>query len=150
MRKTMTTIALAVGALLAIVALPTRAENSQDFGDYVVHYNALTTDFLTPQVAKHYGISRSKNRGMLNVSVLKKNLGVPGQSVKANVSASATNLNAQTKPMQMREISEGPAVYYIAEFPVSDRETLDFTVNVTPQNGGESMSVGFRQQFFTK
>ncbi len=143
-------IALAAGALLTVIALPIQAENSRDFGEYVIHYNALTTDFLTPHVAKHYGISRSKNRGMLNVSVLKKSMGVPGQAVKAEVSASATNLNAQVKPMQIREISEGPAVYYIAEFPVSNRETLDFTVDVTPQDGGEPMSVSFRQQFFTK
>lgn len=150
MRRRTIMTAMAAGALLAIAAVSIQAQNAQDFGDYVVHYNALTTDFLTPQVAKHYGISRSKNRGMLNVSVLKKSLGVPGQSVKAEVSASATNLNAQSKPMQMREISEGTAVYYIAEFPVSDRETLDFSIEVTPQTGSAPMTVSFRQQFFTK
>jgi hypothetical protein len=142
--------ALATGVLLAAVALSAQAQNAQDFGDYVVHYNALTTDFLTPQVARHYGISRSKNRGMLNVSVLSKSLGVPNRSVRAEVSAQARNLNAQVKPMNLREISEGNAVYYIAEFPISDQETLDFTIDVTPEGGGAPMSVSFRQQFYTR
>ncbi|MGD8643200.1 MAG: DUF4426 domain-containing protein [Chromatiales bacterium] len=150
MRRTNIMTALATGALLAAVALSTQAQNAQDFGDYVVHYNALTTDFLTPQVAKHYGISRSKNRGMLNVSVLSKSMGVPNRSVKAEVSAEAKNLNAQVKPMNLREISEGNAVYYIAEFPISDRETLDFKIDVTPEGGGGPMSVSFRQQFYTR
>jgi len=38
------------------------AENSKDFGEYVVHFNALATDVLPPQVAREYRITRSRNR----------------------------------------------------------------------------------------
>jgi hypothetical protein len=44
------------------------AENSKDFGEYVVHFNALATDLLPPQVAREYRITRSRNRGMVNIT----------------------------------------------------------------------------------
>ena len=47
-------------------------EGSRDFGDYVVYFNAMNTDSLTPDVAREYGIVRSKSRAMLNVSIHKK------------------------------------------------------------------------------
>ncbi len=47
------------------------AQQSQDFGDYVVHYNALNTNFIPPQVAKSYAIKRSSSRALLNITILK-------------------------------------------------------------------------------
>ena len=44
---------------------------SENIGDHVVHFSAQTTDQLPPEVARAYNIVRSKNRAMLNVSVLK-------------------------------------------------------------------------------
>jgi len=141
-------ISILLLGLLALGSGSALAENAMDFGDYVVHYNALGTDFLSPDVAKHYGITRSKNRAMINVSVMKKAMGLAGQPVKATVTARATNLNGQTKSLEVREIDEQTAIYYIAEFPVVNQETLDFTVEVTPA-GETPKTVTFRQQFFT-
>ena len=39
-------------------------------GEHVVHFSALGTDQLPPEIARAYNIVRSKNRAMLNVSVL--------------------------------------------------------------------------------
>ncbi len=72
-----------------LLPLASTAENSKDFGQYVVHFNALATDVLPPQVAREYRITRSQNRGMINITVLKKVLGSPGQPVHARVTASA-------------------------------------------------------------
>ncbi|MCH6550353.1 MAG: DUF4426 domain-containing protein, partial [Proteobacteria bacterium] len=43
-----------------------------DIGDHIVHFSAQSTDQLEPDVARAYGIVRSKNRVMLTVSVLKE------------------------------------------------------------------------------
>ena len=51
--------------LALLLPLGASAENSQDFGDYVLHYNALATDMLPPAVARDYHITRSQHRGML-------------------------------------------------------------------------------------
>ena len=60
--------------------LSATAEQSDFFGDYTVHYNALPTDVLQPAVARSYGITRSKNRVLLNVSALKKVMGTAANS----------------------------------------------------------------------
>ena len=36
-------------------------ESAKDFGDYVLYFNAINTDQLTPDIAKQYGIVRSKS-----------------------------------------------------------------------------------------
>lgn len=141
-------------ALLAVVALlplKVNAEQSQTFGDYVVHYNAFTTDMLQPKMAKLYNIKRSKNRALLNISVLKKLLGTPSESVKALVKGSATNLVAQYRPLELREVkTESGAIYYLAEINVDHKETIDFTIQVTPEGLSSPLELKFRQQFFTQ
>lgn len=123
-------------------------ESSKDFGDYVVHFNALQTDQLTPEIASRYGIVRSRSRAMLNVSILKKTEGTIGSAVTGSVSASAINLAGQLKVLAMREIKEGDAVYYIGETPITDGETLIFTVDATPINEASRFTVRFKKEFF--
>ena len=126
------------------------AENSQDFGDYVIHYNALATDMLPPAVARDYHITRSQNRGMLNITVLKKVLGSPGQPVHARVEASARTLAGQDRTINMREIREGNAIYYIGEFGVANEETLKFKVRARPQGERDFFEVDLSQDFYTR
>ena len=49
-------------------SLTSEAQQAQDFGDYVVHYNALNTNLIPPQVAQSYGIQRSPNRALINIT----------------------------------------------------------------------------------
>jgi len=136
-------------ACLCLIALSARAENSQDFGDYVVHFNALTTDILQPKVATEYGIKRSGSHAMLNVVVLRKVLGATGQPVTATVTGIATTLNGQQRNLNLREIREPNAIYYIADFGIGNEEILTFTLDVRPEGETDSFKVQFRQQFFT-
>ena len=140
---------LIIVALLFSISISTHAEQSQDFGDYVVHFNALNTNLVSPKVAKEYGITRSNQRAMLNVAVQRKKLGTTVQPIAAQVTATATNLAGQTKGLEMREIKEPYAIYYISEFPVSNEETLNFELSIKPQGSNiEPLAVRFRQQFF--
>jgi hypothetical protein len=123
-------------------------ESSRDFGDYVVHFNALTTDQLTPEIASEYDIVRSKNRALLNVSILRKQDNGGATAVSGAVAASAVNLTGQLKELLIREIRESDAIYYIAETPVTNGESLIFTLDVTPQNEASRFSVRFQKQFF--
>ncbi|RLA20494.1 MAG: DUF4426 domain-containing protein [Gammaproteobacteria bacterium] len=136
-------------ALLLVLSYPAQAENSIDFGDYVVHYNAFTADTLSPQIAKAYDITRSRSRGVVNIAVLKKVEGTQGKSVTAKLVASAVNLTGQLKSFETREIREDGAIYYIGEFRVTNQETLDFKVRLQPEGSDKGLTVRFRQQFFT-
>jgi hypothetical protein len=126
------------------------AENSQDFGDYVVHFNALNTSHLPPGATREYGIKRSKNRGMINVAVLNKIMGTAGKPVAADVSALATNLTGQKRDVKLREVREGTAIYYIGDFPITHEETLRFVVTVKPEGQPDTYEVKFKQQFYTE
>jgi len=136
--------------LTLLSPLSVLAENSEDVGDYVIHYNALATDMLPPVIARDYRITRSQNRGMVNITVLKKVLGSPGQPVHARVETYARNLAGQARNISMREIREGNAIYYIGEFGVANEETLNFKVRVRPQGERDFYEVEFSQDFYTR
>jgi len=129
-----------------VMSFAANAESSQQVGDYVVHFNALSTESLAPKVAKAYGIKRSKNRGFLNISVLKKGSGFEGVEAKINVTA--VNLVGQLRALEMRKITEQNAVYYVSSFSVSHLENLKFTIKVTTADNTTAKII-LRHQFFT-
>ena len=153
--KILAPIYFSIALHLTMMSSSVSAEQSMSFGDYVVHYNALTTDLIEPAVARPFGILRSKNRALINISVQKKILGTVGQPVQANVQVTATNLNAQLKQVDMRQISSGSpeggkAIYYIGELPIGHEETITFSIKVSPEDTGKEHSFSFKQQFFTR
>jgi len=137
--------------LAASTSLPAVAQQAMEFGDYSVHYNAMSSSMLTPEVAKAYGIRRSDSRALVNISVLKKTDTQMPQAVKATVTATGRNLTGQTRTVEIREIDEDDgAIYYIGELSVRNMETFDFTVLVTPEGNDRPYTVKFRQQFYTE
>ena len=126
-------------------AEPADATNA-DIGDYVVHFSAQSTDQLPTEIAQAYGIVRSKNRAMLNVSVLRE---ADNTAVAATIAVKAVNLTGQLKEVTMRRIDEQDAIYYIGEVGVANRETLIFDISVTPDGASAAADVRFKRQFFT-
>ncbi len=124
-----------------------QAEQAQKFGDIEVHYNAMLSTALLPDVAKNYNIDRSPTRGIVTVSVLKKNAMGVGQPIPARLTAYMVNLNNQLGDISMREIKEGSAIYYLGEFRVMPPNTLKFTVTVEA-NGNPRREVTFSQKFY--
>ena len=132
---------------LCSVAAVAHAEISQKFGPLEIHYNAMTTDELLPEVARAYKIERSKTRGLVTMSVLKQNkIGAPSP-VPARLKVYVTNLNQQLAHVEMREIKEGTAIYYLGEFRVAPPDTLKFTATVEVA-GEPKREMVFNQQFF--
>ena len=111
-----------------------------------MHYSAQSTAQLPPEVARAYNIVRSKNRAMLNVSVLQAS---DGSAVVADVSVKTVNLTGQLKSITMRQIDEGDAIYYIGEVAIANRETLVFDISVRPDGSDQASDVRFKRQFFT-
>ena len=128
-------------------------ETSADIGRHVVHFSALSTDQLPPQIASNYNIVRSKNRAMLNISVIDEETGLP---TTASVAVKTVNLTGQLKNVTMRQIDEPgqgedafDAIYYIGVTPVANRETLRFEVSVTPDGVEMPEVVVFSRTFYT-
>jgi|TARA_R110002096_G_scaffold196966_2_gene380021 hypothetical protein len=140
-------------AALLLLLLPTLTvagnDNAYDLGDYVVYYNAFSADTLPPQMASAYGIVRSKYKGVLNLSIQKKQR--PGSfddPVSARVKVDAVNLAGQLKELSPRQVIEGKAIYYISEFRISQKEIITFKIELVPEGQVRPLTFEFKRQFY--
>jgi hypothetical protein len=123
-------------------------DTHQDFGNFEVHYNAVRTDQLTADVARAYGIERSGNRVLINVSLLAKAPDGRTTPVDGTVKATAYNLNGQLKGLEMRRVQEGSSIYFIGEVGISGDEILVFDIDAAPRDGSGPYSIKFKREFF--
>ena len=115
-------------------------ESYADIGDHVVHFSALSTDQIPPEVARAYNIVRSKNRAMLNVSVLRE---ADDQSVPATVDVKTTNLTQQLKNVKMRRIEEQDAIDVLAGLK---RLNISIVEGIEPEQLDRQQLYYFRRQ----
>lgn len=132
------TACLSASALAADVI---KGERKETFGDVTVHYNTFNSTFLQPDIAKAAELIRSKNQGVINVSVLKD-----GKPLIASVTGTVKDLTSQSVPLNFRQITEQGAIYYIAQYPVTQQETRTFEIKV--QNGDKIDTINFNQELF--
>ncbi|WP_269618845.1 DUF4426 domain-containing protein [Zhongshania sp. BJYM1] len=111
---------------------PPVTPTSSNFGKDTVHYNVLNTTFLSPEVAKSYGIVRGENKFIVNVSV-RRQLDTSNIAVRAKVEGTSSDL-IHRNPLDFKEIIEQDAIYYIAEFELSNDERQDFRLSVSVDN----------------
>ena len=124
------------------------AEQKIEDDNYIVHYSAINTTMLTAEVAKASGITRSRKRGMLNIAVQKKQKSGKIEGVLAQLNGNVSNLIGQQRTLEFNVITEGAAIYYLAEFFLDDGERLSFSINVQPTPQYRGLRVSFDQTFF--
>ncbi|MDL5598597.1 DUF4426 domain-containing protein [Pseudomonas sp. A29(2023)] len=124
------------------LSLPAVAERKQTFGELDVHYSAFNSGFLQPDIAAAAGLVRSKTQGVVNIAVLKV-----GKPSTAQVSGQVKDLLGKVTPLAFRQVSEGGAIYYLAQFPFTQREMLKFTLTVQ-QGDSAPHTFTFDQEFF--
>ncbi|UST89945.1 MULTISPECIES: DUF4426 domain-containing protein [Pseudomonas] len=118
-----------------------KGERKETFGDITVHYNTFNSTFLQPDIAKAAELIRSKNQGVINVSVVKD-----GKPVIASVTGTIKDLTSNSVALKFRQITEQGAIYYIAQYPVPQQETRTFEIKV--QNGDKINTINFNQELF--
>ena len=134
---------------IALASLNSYAENSKEFGDYVIHYNAFRSDTISPEVAKQYDLARANNRVIINIAVPKKVMDTTGKPTSSEVSGHASNLTGQLKQLTFKEVTEGNAIYYLAETKISDGEFLKFDIKIIPEGETRAARLNFNKRFFT-
>lgn len=133
--------------LLVLAPAPAFAQSQAAPGGITVHYSAVPTLQLEPEVARAYAITRSAARGLVNVAVRRARAGGGDEAVSARVSGSATNLAGQRQELAFREVREGEAIYYLAEPRTGAGEALAFELEVQPDGAAAPVRVRFRQEF---
>ena len=134
----LTSLLLGLGLLLS--AQTHAAE--QKMGDWIVHYNALPSTFLTPEVALANRIERSRYNGLLNIVVVDKD----GKTQQVNMTGEGKSLIGTVRKLEFQTIREGDAIYYIAQYPYRNEDNVLFTIDISaPGQGGE---LSFRHTFY--
>lgn len=132
------TLCLSVSAMAADVI---KGERQETFGDVTVHYNTFNSTFLQPDIAKAVELVRSKNQGVINVSVIKA-----GKPMVASVTGSVKDLTSKTVPLNFKQVTEQGAIYYLAQYPVDQQEVRTFEIKV--QTGDKINTINFNQELF--
>lgn len=152
-RRALSAFALMLSMLsISLTSINVSAEQKIVFGEYEVHYMGLSSNFLTPEVAKLYGIPRSGSLGYLSISVLQKTatdpLHVP---IDAKLTGTMRNLIGQSNVLEFRRVQEGKAIYFISTFRFDDGDMYNFDLDVTPDNAKQkTFDVKFSQRFYAE
>ena len=134
--------------VLSLLSSQTFAE-SKTFGNYTVHYIAVNSTFLTPEIAQQYKIVRSARRAFLNIAVLRNNADGSTTPVAAKVEGGKRNLMQQTGNIDFAEIREGESIYYIGQFDFSNAEIVRFNVQVTPAGETAAQAIEWTTQLYS-
>ncbi len=138
---------LLLSLLLLGLHLPGHAEQFHQSGGYQLHYIAMVSSDLSPEVAQAYGVKRSGKRGLAVLNLQHQD--EPLKSVPAKVTGQIRNLIGQERLGQLREVKEQDTIYWIAEFKFSHLETMRFEFQVDPEGPARPFTVKFSQQFYT-
>lgn len=130
------------GLLALLMTLPLKAEQMKELGPWQVHYSAFNSSFLTPEVAKAYGLERSRYNAIINIAVQDKQK--VAQAV--GITGEAKNLTGTIRTLSFQEVKEGDAIYYLATLPYRNEDTYQFTLKI--MGGGQQQNLTFQQAFY--
>ncbi len=138
---------LLLALLFVLTATVARAEQFVDLGDFRIHYAALNTTQLTPDVARKFNVQRSSKRILLVLNAQKR-VGGKYESVTATASGTATTLLGHVQSLELRPIREADVHYVIASFETLEGEYMTVDARVLPAGAMTPVTVKFRQQFY--
>lgn len=133
-------LAIVLGLALCFNAL---AEQKKQLGNWDVHYIAFPAPLLTPEIATQYKLQRSKYNAVINISVLDKNT---QQAQKVAISGIAKDLQGRQQALQFSEVTEGEAVYYLAQLPFRHEQRFSFSLTIV--SGNQTEQLNFDQTFY--
>jgi len=132
------------------IAVPGRAQQSEMFGPYELHYSVVNTTFLDPKVAAAYGIIRGEKRAILNLSVREHVNDEKGEHTeyRAMKLKGKTWDLMQNQTLEFQQVKEGPATYYIAKFKFINEEWRFFEVYFRPEGAEETYTFKLKHQLY--
>lgn len=116
---------------------------------FEIQIQPFPSTFLTQKIASIYGFERSRRQVLLNVVVLKiQSDGEAKGATSASVTGFSRNLIGQTQDLIFREINETEgAIYYLAPVRVSNEESVQFTLEIIPENE-RMIDISFRHTVY--
>jgi hypothetical protein len=101
-------------------------------GDHEMRYGIVPASELPAEFATSYGINRSKDRVVVNVSVLRRQADALPRPIDAEVEGHWQTLVGESQSLVFRPVHEGGAISYLAELPVVNRGPITFELRARP------------------
>lgn len=117
-------------------------------GSYQVYFSAFNSTFIPPGIAEQYNLRRGDRYGIVNIAIRDVSVDDLGKAVTGKISGHTMNLLTQKTSLKFSEVTEGSAVYYLADFKFSDEELLRFAIDVKPWGSSRSETLRFEQTFY--
>lgn len=134
--------------LIALLSLPLHAEQFVDSGEYRVHYSAISSTLLTPEVASRFGVARTRGEALLVLNAQRRGADGRYLPVAATATGQARSLIGQVEKLKLRATREGEVHYLLAPFQVLDGEFLTLELSVLPEAAATAIPLKFQQQFY--
>lgn len=136
--------------LMALGSTGARAQQSQMFGPYELHYSVVNSTFLAPDVAAAYGIVRGEQRAILTLAVREHLAGGDNQPRSMQLQGRTWDLIQKSESLDFQEIREGQAVYYVAEFRFINEDWRFFEVHFRPEGAQQTYTFELKQQLYAE
>lgn len=141
-------LAILIALVLLLTANLAAAEQFVEDKQYIVHYSAFNSTLVKPEIAKAYGLTRSRQRGLVNISVQRKMPEGMPKAITAQLKGYTGQLGGSEIPLKFKLITEGDAVYYLAEFRTGNGDKLNFDITVQTHLDHAPIKIDFSQAFF--
>ena len=132
--------------LTLLASLPAMAESERQ-GQFELLYSVVNSTFVEPETAAIYQMVRAKDRAFLNLAVREHLEDGSDRAVSARFRGRSWDL-FQNQFLEFREIREGDAIYYIAEFTFRDGETRFFDLDWAAEGMKFSSNLRFNQKVY--
>lgn len=137
--------------LIALLLGPTaHAQQAITEGDVIVHYSAVRTTQLTPDVARNFEVRRSRNRALVVLNAQIDRGGALPEPIAASATGTVTSLLGHRQRLTLTPRQEGPVHYVMGTFETLDSEYLTLDLEVLPEGASAPIRVRWQQQFFNE
>jgi hypothetical protein len=107
----------------------------------------VSTTFLEPETAARYGLVRARDRAFLNIALREQTPEGGDRAASARLEGRSWDFY-QNAFLEFREIREGDAIYYIADFEFNDGEIRFFNLLLLPEGESRSQQLKFHQKIY--
>jgi len=137
---------IVLSMLLASMAIsePVKQSHYKQHGDTKIFYSAFDSSFIAPEVAAAYDFVRGKDRGLVNIAVVK----TLGQGEPAKISGQVLNIFQQSQQLEFIRIKEQNSTYYLAPFEFENEDHLTFKITVDSQSKQGPYSFKFQKKMY--
>lgn len=128
----------------SLTAEAIKQSHFKQHGDAKIFYSAFDSSFIAPEVAVAYNFVRGKDKGLVNIAVVK----TLGKGEPATISGRVFNIFQQSQKLVFIPIKEQNSIYYLAPFEFENEDLLTFKISVDGANNQGPYNFKFQKKMY--